>query len=233
MPTRSASCAARTRRPLSRRSRLEPVEHAVERGDDASDLVVARHLKSLAGTEQVDHLHPVRKVRQRRERTPQQNRVHGDREEQSGGDDDRFRQRDRSADGHRRDDQQDRDRRQQSCVDGEDAPEEGQARARHSPTLAPTSGRVADQAVPRLNGRHGAWTHVPLLRHIGHTSGGAGRTIPYVHTEHSKLSFWSGRGPGGRLGGSSTSCIITLLRSSSWSRCPPRGRGSMGSAPHP
>ena len=41
---------------------LEPVEHAVERGDDASDLVVAGHRNPLAGSEEVDHLHPLCKA---------------------------------------------------------------------------------------------------------------------------------------------------------------------------
>ena len=114
MPTRSASCAASTRRPLSCRSRLEPVEHAVEGGDDAADLVVAAHLQALAGPQQVDHLHPLRQARERRERAPQQHRVHRDRDHEPDGTTiSASVERDRGADRHRRDDQQDRDRRQQ------------------------------------------------------------------------------------------------------------------------
>ena len=39
---------------------LEPVEHPVEGDDDAADLVVADDRQALAGTQQVDRLHPLR-----------------------------------------------------------------------------------------------------------------------------------------------------------------------------
>ena len=54
---------------------LEPVEHAVESRDDATDLVVADHLEPLSRPQQVDHLHPLRQPPERRERAPQQDRV--------------------------------------------------------------------------------------------------------------------------------------------------------------
>ena len=39
---------------------LEPVEHLVERMDHAPDLVIARNAQTLAGTQQVDHVHSFR-----------------------------------------------------------------------------------------------------------------------------------------------------------------------------
>ena len=46
---------------------LEPVEHLVEGMDHAADLVIAGNGQALAGTQQVDHVHPFREALKRLE----------------------------------------------------------------------------------------------------------------------------------------------------------------------
>ena len=50
---------------------LEPVEHAVEGGNDTPDLVAAVDGQTLAGPQQVDRLHPLGEPFERRDRAPQ------------------------------------------------------------------------------------------------------------------------------------------------------------------
>ena len=77
MPTRSASCAASTRRPLCWRSLSSRSSIRLKARDDAADLVVAADRQALAGPQQVDRLHPLRQALERRDRAPQQERVRG------------------------------------------------------------------------------------------------------------------------------------------------------------
>ena len=124
MPTRSASCAASTRRPLSPTLALEPVEHLIEGAHDASDFVVSCDREALAGAKEIDRLHPLSQPLKRRDHPPQEQRVRRHRDYEPRQNYDHLNRPYGVADLHGAGDQQNRDRNQQARVDGQDPPEE-------------------------------------------------------------------------------------------------------------
>ena len=77
---------------------LEPVEHPVERPDDAADLIVTLHVDPLAAPQEVDGLHPPRQLPKRSDRLPQKQRIRGQCDRQADDDDQRLLELDRGAD---------------------------------------------------------------------------------------------------------------------------------------
>ncbi len=110
---------------------LQPVEHLVERVDDASDLVVPARRETLPRLEEVDGLHPPRKLVEGRERATQEHDVRGQREAEPDHEHDCLGKPNRPADGDRREEKEQRRQRKERRVDREDPPEERKCRSTH------------------------------------------------------------------------------------------------------
>ncbi len=103
---------------------LEPVEHAVEGGKDAADLVAAVDGQALTRPQQIDGLHTLGQPLQGRHHPPQKKCVRDQCDHEPADDDQRLHGCDRRVDLDRTEQQQERDRAEQAGVDGEDAPEQ-------------------------------------------------------------------------------------------------------------
>lgn len=103
---------------------LEAIEHVVEGGHDAADLVAPADRKALPGPQQVNGVHAPRKPLEWHDRTSQQGCVRRERDREATDDHQRLRCPDRRIDLDRAHEQKHRDPAEESRVDGEDTREE-------------------------------------------------------------------------------------------------------------